>query len=94
MTVVTFYALFGDDFRMLAFTKESDDVFFGLSAFALLCFAVELVLSCCVKRAYFNSFYFWLDLIATVSLIPDIGWIWYPIIGQDEDSDESSNDAE
>jgi hypothetical protein len=94
MTIVTIYALFGDDLRMLAFDKSADNVFYGLSAFALACFAVELVLSCWVKPGYFNSFYFWLDLIATVSLIPDIGWIWHPIIGQEDDSGDSSNDAE
>lgn len=27
------------------------------------------------------GFYFWLDTIATVSLIADIGWIWNAILG-------------
>jgi hypothetical protein len=39
------------------------------------------------------SFYFWLDFIATVSLLPDIGWIWNPIIGADEE-DGGSSDAD
>jgi hypothetical protein len=81
MTIVTIYALFGDDVRMLVFAKSADDVFYGLSVAALFFFLLELVLSCYAKPDYFNSFYFWLDLVATVSLVPDIGWIWFPIIG-------------
>ena len=27
------------------------------------------------------GFYFWLDFAATISLVPDIGWIWDPIFG-------------
>ena len=35
MTVITIYALFGDDVRILAFSLESDDVFYGISTFCL-----------------------------------------------------------
>jgi hypothetical protein len=93
MTLLTVYALFGDDIRVLAFAKSADDIFFGLSVVALFSFLMELLLSCAAKPDYFNSFYFWLDLVATVSLIPDIGWIMNPITGQ-EDSEENSDDAE
>jgi hypothetical protein len=54
---------------------------------------MELLLSIYAKKGYWWSFYFWLDLIATVSLIPDIGWIWNPIVGNDE-GNGGSNDAE
>ena len=93
MTTITIYALFGDDIRVLAFTKKEDDVFYGISVACLFFFLLELFLSTISKENYFNSFYFWLDLIATVSLIPDIGWIWYPMIGQEED-ESGGNDAE
>jgi hypothetical protein len=84
MTIITIYALFGDDVRILSFTIHDDDWFYLASTFCLLCFLLELVLSVYAKQGYWLSFYFWLDLIATVSLIPDIGWIWNPIIGNDE----------
>ena len=29
------------------------------------------------------GFYFWLDLLSTLSLLPDIGWIWNPIVGEE-----------
>jgi hypothetical protein len=56
-------------------------------------FALELVLSTWAKPGYKFSFYFWLDLVATVSLIPDIGFIWDPMIGV-EDDESGSSDAE
>ena len=31
-------------------------------------------------KRYAWGFYFWLDLFSTVSLIPDIGWIWEPLL--------------
>ena len=75
MTAVTLYALFADDVRMLFFTKNADNVFYGLTSGAFISFMVELVLSCLAKDDYFLGFYFWLDLVSTLSLIMDIGWI-------------------
>ena len=35
-------------------------------------FSFEIALSVIVRKDYFNSFFFWLDIISTVSLILDI----------------------
>jgi len=87
MAVTTIYALFGDDIRLLAFRKPADDVFYGLSSAALFLFALEIGLSVyAFGRSYLHSFYFWLDVVATLSLIPDIGWIWEPMVGANNDS--------
>lgn len=81
MTLLTIYALFGDDIR-LAFTgKSNDTVFFSLAAVSFFFFFLEVFLMTYAKRGYRFSFYFWLDIIATISLIPDIGWLWEIIIG-------------
>ena len=81
---MTIYALFGDDLRLLTAEKEHDA---GFYAFACVCFAlftVEIVLASIAKKDYFFGFYFWLDIISTLSLIPDIGWVWDPIIGNQD----------
>lgn len=75
MTLVTVYALFSDDVRMLWFKKTADNVFNTLTTISLFSFSVELILSCIAKEGYFLGFYFWLDLVSTCSLIMDIGWI-------------------
>ena len=75
MTLITVYALFADDFRVLIFTKSADNVFNTLTTIAFVSFMLELFLSCLAKDDYFLGFYFWLDLVSTLSLIMDIGWI-------------------
>ena len=91
MTVVTVYALFGDDIRLAAFSKPADNVFNGLTLASLVLFSAELILSCWAKPGFLWSFYFWLDFLSTISLIPDISWIWYPMIGLDQESSDTSN---
>jgi class 3 adenylate cyclase len=81
MTSLTVYALFGDDIRLIATSKDADDIFYGLSVVCLFFFSLEIILASLVKPGYWLSFYFWLDFVATISLIPDIGWIWDPIMG-------------
>lgn len=76
MTVITIYALFGDDIRAALLPSASDPYFNGLTIFAMFCFTIEIILSSIVIGDYFLGFYFWLDIIATVSLIFDISWIW------------------
>ena len=93
MTIVTLYALFGDDVRLLGFNKTADEYFNAITTVCLAFFALELIISSLAKPGYLNSFYFWLDLIATLSLIPDIGFMWNPLIGIDE-TDSGSDDAD
>jgi hypothetical protein len=81
MTILTIYALFGEDIRLCATTKSVDDIFFSLTALSLLFFTIEIVMMSIAREGYFGGFFFWLDLISTVSLITDIGWIWDEIVG-------------
>jgi hypothetical protein len=81
MTLITVYALFFDDLRLLLFQKEDDDIFYGITLFGIVCFTLEILFSCWAKRDYYNTFFFWLDVISTLSMIPDCGWIWNLIIG-------------
>lgn len=81
MLVVTIYALFGDDVRTSLFTVTADNAFFSLATICLVLFSVEFLASCFCKYQYLLSFYFALDLIATFSVLPDIGWVWSEIIG-------------
>ena len=81
MSIVTIYALFGDDIRLSFFSKPNDPVFFSLASVTLGLFFIELVLSFYAKKHYRWSYYFWLDVISTISMIPDIGWAWEAILG-------------
>mmetsp|Transcript_26988 Transcript_26988/g.63138 ORF Transcript_26988/g.63138 Transcript_26988/m.63138 type:complete len:906 (+) Transcript_26988:272-2989(+) len=96
MGVLTVYALFGDDVRLMSDTDDpesTDSMFLGLSSLAFFAFIIEFLMSCFAKPGYLGtidiqipgvnstkfkfsiaSFYFWLDIIATASLITELTW--------------------
>lgn len=80
MTIITIYALFFEDIRVLAFDKKYDDIFYGITAVGVLLFTIEIMLASFAIQNYPNSFFFYLDIISTLSMIPDCGWIWELII--------------
>ena len=91
MTFLTLYALLGDDLRLIFVDAEDDGVFTTLSIFSLILFALELVLASISQDGYFRSFFFWLDLVSTASLITDIEPIWNSLMNiGEEDGDGSS----
>ena len=75
--IVTTFALFGDDIRILAFTGRgpADFVFSILNIVGMGIFTFEIAGLCWVKKDYFNGFYFWLDVVSTASMIFDIKWL-------------------
>ena len=91
-TIITLYALFGDDCKLAFFPKSADFTFNLITTLVLVLFVVEITINALSQESYFNSFYFWLDVISTVSLITDITWIWDQITGQTEDYE--ANDAD
>jgi len=76
MTLLTIYALFFDDIRILLFPKEIDDLFNALTLLTLSFFVLEIVLYSLARNDYLFSFFFWLDCVQAISLIFDVGWIF------------------
>lgn len=76
MLFVTVYALCGEDVRLLFFGIDADDIFMYLNIASLAIFSVELVLACFSKKGYFGSFFFWLDIVSTLSILTDIEPVW------------------
>ena len=81
MLVLVIYALFADDLKMAAFPKSADDAFNALTLIVLIAFSVEIILNIISQENYLFSFYFWLDAVATLTLLTDITWIWDGIVG-------------
>jgi len=83
MFVITIYALIGDDIR-LAFTMSTVDIWFNLvTIFAFFLFAFEMIAGCIGKDDYFLSFFFFLDLVATASLVLDVTWFYSALFETD-----------
>ena len=79
--------------RLLLFTKESDNIFTTLNIITLTLFVLELVLSSIGIKNYFANFFFWLDLISTISIITDIEPVWHAFIGLDNANDPLNEDS-
>ena len=80
MTIITVYALFGYDISLAFFTSKYDAIFQILSTIAFISFLIELFLNSYAKNDYLFSFFFWLDLISTITLIMEIEYIFFPIL--------------
>lgn len=90
MALMTIYALFGDDIRLLTVTKDNDEIFYAISTTVMSFFLLEIFLMSIVKPGYFGGFYFWLDIVSSISLIFDIGWIWDEATGTEEFSTKNA----
>ena len=81
MSLVTIFALVGDDVRLWATSQEADVYFFIGLQISFVLFTLEVLAGSVVIDGFKYSFFFWLDIVSTVSMIPDCGWIWDPMIG-------------
>ncbi|CAD8077335.1 unnamed protein product [Paramecium sonneborni] len=72
VNLLTIYALYGDDIRIICFDKRADSAFDGITIFCIIIFSTEIVITSIVRQEYLNSFFFWLDIISTISQILDI----------------------
>ncbi len=64
---------------MFTGSKDTDSVFFGFLFVCFVVFALEVIINSLVIDGYKFSFFFWLEIIAAISLIPDIDWMINPI---------------
>ncbi|RLN85291.1 hypothetical protein BBJ28_00002747, partial [Nothophytophthora sp. Chile5] len=92
MTMCTIFALFGDDFRVSFFPKSADTSVYNILFALFIFFSIELVLNVYSRPNYFNrglSFSFYMDLISTLSVIPDVEWIWVHVVGTSDTNSAS-----
>ena len=92
MSVVTIYTLFFDDIRVIAFKPARDDLFYNLSFISMLIFTAEFIICCFALEGYFLTFFFFLDLLSIVTMVPDVGWLWILIIGESQSSSSQAID--
>ena len=64
-----------DDLRIICTKKKTDNAFFITLSIAFFLFTAEILVTSIVNDDYKYSFFFNLDIIATLSLIADIPWM-------------------
>ena len=72
MTLLTLWALYAEDFKIALTDVDSDEIFSWIAFVAFIAFLIEWILASWSTADYLFSFFFWLDFVATISLIPDI----------------------
>eukprot|EP00590_Aulacoseira_subarctica_P011267 CAMPEP_0172437614 /NCGR_PEP_ID=MMETSP1064-20121228/72353_1 /TAXON_ID=202472 /ORGANISM="Aulacoseira subarctica , Strain CCAP 1002/5" /LENGTH=885 /DNA_ID=CAMNT_0013186105 /DNA_START=2352 /DNA_END=5007 /DNA_ORIENTATION=+ len=85
MAVVIAFVLFGDDIRLLFCPPKADIVFSVFYSIAFFLFILEIPFRSWARSnfsngimnidGYFLSLYFWLDLCATITIIPFMPWL-------------------
>lgn len=75
ISVLTIYSLFFDDFRTAFFEPSTDLVFDSIGLTIMTIFVLEIVLSSFIIDGYFLSFFFFLDVISTASIIFDVNFL-------------------
>jgi class 3 adenylate cyclase len=95
-TVLTIWALVGEDIRIWATDKSAGAAFDAMVWVCISVFVVEMVLSCLGKPGYFPGFFFYLDFIATMTLLLDVSYVneWFVDLlasGQGGKSDQAES---
>lgn len=76
--LMTFYALFAPDLDMLFGDKGSEEGLAMATSVVVVLFILELIVQCLGKENYFGRAFFWLDLVAMLSLLPDtLLYTWF-----------------
>ncbi|KAJ1434174.1 hypothetical protein B484DRAFT_446819 [Ochromonadaceae sp. CCMP2298] len=54
---------------------SANAILYSILSVVFAIFAFETVALSVVQEGYFNSFFFWMDVIGTISILLDIGWV-------------------
>eukprot|EP01137_Pigoraptor_chileana_P036750 Opistho-2@32871 len=71
----TLVALFGGDIVEIAFDASADLGYSGFVVAVIAFFVADIVLRCYAEAKYALSFFFWVDVLGTVMILPDLVWV-------------------
>lgn len=81
MTFLTFLVLYADDVRILAFDKDGDSKYYYFMLSCFFTFAVEIIVLSIIRPGYLWSFFFWMDLLSTISTVMEIPLVMNDLLG-------------
>ncbi|CAK0812436.1 unnamed protein product, partial [Prorocentrum cordatum] len=79
--LLTMWSLTCDDLRLMYTEKPADPIFNCVSIACMLFFLIDIILNCMASRDYQGSFFMFLDVIATASMVFDITWVMESLVG-------------
>ena len=75
INLLTAWSLFADNIQVLAFEKDADLGFDIVSYIVISVFVTETCLNVLTKENYFLGFYFYMDVVATLTMLMDVQMI-------------------
>lgn len=81
MTLITIYILYADDIRVLTVSKHEDHYIYITTLTCIFIFLLEIIVLSIVRKGYILSFFFWMDLISTLSTFLEIPWVINDLLG-------------
>lgn len=78
--ILACYSLFHQDIQFLCLPKEVDSPFHHITEATFFFFLIEFFIFVFCKNKFIGSFYFYLDMISLISLIPEVYLIWVPLM--------------
>ena len=73
--LMTLFALFMFDINAALMAPSADFTIQLIMTFAFVFFICELITTAIATRRFYADLFFWLDVIATLSIIPDVPWL-------------------
>ena len=86
--VSTLIALFGTDVFTAFIPSENGMLIEALLFGIMILFTFELFVNILCTDRYIGSFFFWIDFIGLLSLLPDIGFLWVLIVQEETNNDQ------
>eukprot|EP01083_Nonionella_stella_P083627 231287_1 len=75
LTVCTLSSIYLDNIRLACLPKSADTAVYGIHLCTLIVFVLDLCMYLGCVPEYRRSVYPWLDILAIISLIPEIPWL-------------------
>jgi hypothetical protein len=89
--ILSAFSLISQDLQYSVLNKDVDFSFARMNEVVFFVFAVELILSSLFETNFIGSFFFYVDFISLISVIPDVQVIWDPIYNFIRSMDPDSN---
>lgn len=75
MALLTVYSIFAIDFVKSLSNQPTAYIFGYIHIVVISIFGLEMVLNGLIKQRYIFSFYFWIDVVSTISMVMEITWV-------------------
>jgi hypothetical protein len=72
LSIISLWVLVADDLRFAVMPPRADPAMGWISIVCMCIFILEITMYSLASKSYLGSFFFWLDILATISLILDI----------------------